>query len=427
MIEPIPVEHERIFAFRLRGEVTREEMQPFLAELEELLREHGRIALLLELRDLKRVDPDAILEDTRFVLHHPQGLARIAIVGEAGWQHWTTLLLRPFISAPLRYFPQEALQQAWDWLEGAFVPRAAGIPEAQPYRHLLVAMDFSVNARLALERALHLAGHWQARVSLVNVVDLPLFVYDAPEDPLLPPPPPELEEEMTAQAEKRLAELRRQHADRIDQVQVLNGPTAERLLDWARDHEVDLILTGAHRHGRLDALLGSVSRTLVREAQCDVLAVRSDRPGYRKLLAPVDFGETSLLAVGRAADLARRCDADLTLLHVIDYFPEDVPMEWIVPEDMDPERYLTERAREALQRLSVPVETARLEREVVHAEYPAGQEIVRYADRTHSDLVVLPRRARKGLFHRIGHTTSTVLNRARCDVLVCIREATELP
>ncbi len=425
MIEPIPVDQERIFGFRLSGEISHDEMRQFLQDLDGLIRENGRIALLLELRELTHVDPDALMEDARFGLDHPQGFARIAIVGEAAWQRWLSLLLAPFVSAPMRYFPQDALQDAWDWLEQAFAPRVTEAPEFDGYRHLLVAMDFSGNAMLALERALHLADHWQARISLVHVVEEPLFLYESLGDPVLPPPPPDLEEQMLAAAERRMDELRKKHLDRIENYQVLVGPVAERILYWAEAREVDLILTGAHRHGRLEALLGSISRALVRDAHCDVLAVRAAGAHYRHLVCPVDFGETSLVAAGRAAALAKWCRARLTLLHVIDYFPEDIPMEWIAPEDRDPEDWLRERARESLDKLRVPLPTENVEREVVSTEYSAGQEIVRSADRLHADLLVLPRRARKGLFHRIGYTTSTVLNRASCDVLVCIRDTEE--
>ena len=208
MIEPIPVDKERIFGFRLSGEVSHDEMRQFLRDLDALIRENGRIALLLELRELTHVDPDALMEDARFGLDHPQGFARIAIVGEAAWQRWLSLLLSPFVSAPMRYFPQDALQEAWDWLEQAFAPRVNEAPEFDGYRHLLVAMDFSSNALLALDRALHLAEHWQARVSLIHVVEEPLFLYESLGDPVLPPPPPDLEEQMVAAAERHMDELR---------------------------------------------------------------------------------------------------------------------------------------------------------------------------------------------------------------------------
>ena len=427
MIEAIPVEQDRIFAYRLSGRISLEEMQRFLEELDGLIRERGRIALLLELRELAGVEPDALFEDARFGLDHPRGFARIAIVGESGWQRWLSLLMRPFVSAPMRFFGQEDLQQAWAWLEKAFAPAPQTVETPDGYTHLLVAMDFSTNSLHALDRALHLAGHWGARISLVHVVEEPLFLYESLGDPVLPPPPPDLEEKMVAAAEKRMGELVDRYPDQISEYQILVGPTAERILEWGEAHQADLILTGAHRHGRLEALLGSVSRALVRDAKCDVLAVRQAAVHYRRILCPVDFGETSLLAAGRATDLAKHCEAHLDLYHVIDYFPEDIPMEWIAPEDQDPETFLQHRAEQSLQGVQVSLEAARVHRTVQIAEYSAGQEIVRFADRHHDDLIVLPRRAHKGLFHHIGHTTSTVLNRASCDVLVCIQGLRDEP
>jgi hypothetical protein len=41
-------------------------------------------------------------------------------------------------------------------------------------------------------------------------------------------------------------------------------------------------------------------------------------------------------------------DAQFTLLHVVEYFPEDRSNVQIAPEDVDPEAYREERARASL-------------------------------------------------------------------------------
>ena len=57
----------------------------------------------------------------------------------------------------------------------------------------------------------------------------------------------------------------------------LQGPTVETILEHARALDAPLLAIGAHRRGRIQELfVGSVARTLVREAPVPVLVVPAD-------------------------------------------------------------------------------------------------------------------------------------------------------
>lgn len=57
--------------------------------------------------------------------------------------------------------------------------------------------------------------------------------------------------------------------------EVLYGYPAEVLVQYARDHEIDLIVMGTHgRTGISRLLMGSVAEQMVREAPCPVLTVK---------------------------------------------------------------------------------------------------------------------------------------------------------
>lgn len=64
---------------------------------------------------------------------------------------------------------------------------------------------------------------------------------------------------------------------------------------------------------------------------------------YRHILLVTDFSEYSEAVVKYAAKLASDFKAQLTLLHVLVYFPEDIPSDWIVPEGVAPTQYLNTR------------------------------------------------------------------------------------
>ncbi len=57
----------------------------------------------------------------------------------------------------------------------------------------------------------------------------------------------------------------------------LEGPAAESVLEKAREIDADLIVIGAHRHGRFYRLLfGDTGDELMRHAPCPVLVVPNE-------------------------------------------------------------------------------------------------------------------------------------------------------
>ncbi len=149
---------------------------------------------------------------------------------------------------------------------------------SDPYRHLLVAVDFAPESEPVLARAVALRERFGARLTLVNVVD---YVSSGAEytggafiaDPVLPEDM-EVEHELLAAAAQQMDLLGERlgipPGDRI----VESGPTGRSILNVAQDLKVDLIVVGAHDHNWLSRLFGSTSRTLLAREPCDLLAVR---------------------------------------------------------------------------------------------------------------------------------------------------------
>jgi len=73
---------------------------------------------------------------------------------------------------------------------------------------------------------------------------------------------------------------------------------------------------------------------------------------YQNILCATDFSNHCRAAAERAADMARRYGAQLTLLHVVEYFPEDRSNVEIAPENVDPAAYREEKARESIAELA---------------------------------------------------------------------------
>lgn len=140
------------------------------------------------------------------------------------------------------------------------------------YRHILAAIDFMPDRRQVTERACELAAHYQARLSLVHVVEyLPMDLANE----LVLPQDVELEGQLLESARRKMdaiaAELAMTPAPGI---YLELGQTRAEILRVAEEEAADLIVIGSHgRHG-ISRLLGSTAHAILQHAPCDVLAVR---------------------------------------------------------------------------------------------------------------------------------------------------------
>jgi universal stress protein A len=138
---------------------------------------------------------------------------------------------------------------------------------------------------------------------------------------------------------------------------------------------------------------------------------------YKNILCAVDFSELSDAAALRAASLARQTGAHFTLLHVVEYFPENRSNEIIAPECTDPAEYRENEARKGLfeQANRLAYKEARLE--VLFTPHSAWHEIISFAGANNIDLIVLGCHGHHGIARLVGSTANGVLNHAPCDVL----------
>jgi universal stress protein A len=147
-----------------------------------------------------------------------------------------------------------------------------------PYRHLLLAVDFAPESEAVVERAVTMRARFDARLSLVNVVE-----YVPPEaelaggafmaEPVLPSDL-DLERELVDVARRELDALGERLGVAPEDRIVEFGPTGRSIEHVAKDLGVDLIIVGARDHTWLGNLFGSTSRSLLRHDVCDLLAVR---------------------------------------------------------------------------------------------------------------------------------------------------------
>lgn len=141
----------------------------------------------------------------------------------------------------------------------------------------------------------------------------------------------------------------------------------------------------------------------------------------QRIVAPVDFSETTDAGLSPAVSLATEYGAELVLLHVLNFpYPQ---IDRAMPT-FDLDAYYDEMRESALANLNGLVDEETRQFSKVRPLVERGvayHEIVQVAAHEKADLVVLPTHGRKGLSHLLfGSTAEKVVRLAPCPVMtVC--------
>ena len=99
--------------------LTAEDYEHFGPEVERLVKEHGKLRVLLEMVDFHGWTAGALWDDLKFDLKHFADIERLAMVGDKSWEKGMSVFCRPFTSAQIRYFDRAEIAQARAWLAEA--------------------------------------------------------------------------------------------------------------------------------------------------------------------------------------------------------------------------------------------------------------------------------------------------------------------
>jgi len=224
------------------------------------------------------------------------------------------------------------------------------------FSQILLPMDRSSLAECVLPHAVAIARAFESQVTLVNVMDPPHQAnWRRAVDPLN-------WQIRKAEAASYLGDLAQglQHAGLQTECQILEGQAAERIVEFARKHEVPLILLSSHGQSGLSGWnVSSVVHKVILRANTSTMIVRAYQPTsanapnlhYRRLLLPVDGSQRAECVLPLAATLARVHDAEILLAHVVNRpeMPRRTPLS---REDIELADQVVERNRsEATQYL----------------------------------------------------------------------------
>jgi universal stress protein A len=135
---------------------------------------------------------------------------------------------------------------------------------------------------------------------------------------------------------------------------------------------------------------------------------------YQRVLCAVDLTDDSRAVAAKAMALASAWQAEVRLLHVVEFVPIEPMSDSLVPVVQIDDRAI-DRAREQLRQLASNSGLSPDSAVVVSGSVKA--ELLRQAREWHAELIVLGSRERHGLSILVNLTEDTVLHGACCDVL----------
>lgn len=164
--------------------------------------------------------------------------------------------------------------QKW-WRSGQGTPRRV-VKTGPMYKKILVPLDGSHHAEVAIPYAVEMARKFDARIVLLRCMVLPEPILVGM-DMALPEHYADLQKAERDHVENYLARVRDRPElkDLVDEVKVPFGAPGEAILEFCDVEQCDLIVMSSHgRTGFSKFVYGSVAEKVLHHANCPILLVR---------------------------------------------------------------------------------------------------------------------------------------------------------
>ena len=145
-------------------------------------------------------------------------------------------------------------------------------------KKILYPTDLSDESLIALPYALSLAKQYGAELHCLHVMDMARESWQSGSYLAMSRTP--TQPELWDSAQKQMTDFVAKHLADIKGVvaRTERGPTCPKIVAYAKDQQIDLLVIATHGHRTLaTALLGSVTEEVIRKAPCVVLTVRQPK------------------------------------------------------------------------------------------------------------------------------------------------------
>ncbi len=253
--------------------------------------------------------------------------------------------------------------------------------------NILLPTDLSASSEKAVEASIQLAKAFKSRITLLHVYSEENF-------------PEETEKFLEIVIKENLEKIKTKiiEADiEVADVIMERGVAFEKIIQIAQDRDVNVIMVGSGSKKENDNFkLGTTVEKLMRKNQIPLWVVKNEavKP-IQRILCPVDFSNSSIRAFQNAVTLAERFKAELNLIHVVEPVKNtSARLSVNVKEENQRRRDL--KKKELNNFLSnYQLHHMKLTKELLMGE--PFLEILRYAKRNKSDLLIMGTTGKTGL------------------------------
>ena len=256
----------------------------------------------------------------------------------------------------------------------------------KPPAHVLVPIDFSETSLRALNYGLYFTDAFSAELTLIHVLIEPTDEHAVKDT----------EQRLEALIPDPVRSRTHVHATAVD------CPLEDELLRLVGESAADLVVLGTRGLRPFKRfLLGSTTDRLLRLLPVPVVTVckrdesgetvSGTRPEVRRILYPTDFSDSKEIALPLAIEFARRFEAELELVHVVEHLRRSPTSPPYTDEELAAEqRGLRRSAEDSLQRIASAASIAdvTVTVTVLEGRRPHDAILAHIAD-GHIDLVVL--------------------------------------
>lgn len=247
------------------------------------------------------------------------------------------------------------------------------------YRKILVPTDFSNESLAALQHAVLMAGVTEAEITLLHVMET--YDYNAVLDNL----GMDYKDVIRKGIESKLQEILDQHPD-WDHLTItprLEAGKVHRVIHRiSSEEDMDLVVMGTHGASGIGdvekMVLGSNAYRVVNGTPVPVLTIRDAKKPARleRIILPLDISKKTTQKVRTAIDLAKRFNASIYIVAIIEFF-----------DDFNPN---VDRIPKELEMVEHQVRAAGVECTAAQIKYQdVAKGVIQYGEQVRGDLIVI--------------------------------------